>query len=116
MVLETNGKILQEGTLALTLKLFVELLIFFLAKKTSHLVQPADGHNTTGQVTPSAHGNGPLEISVPGFPLALDDIVVNSSKELGGRFPYNQDLNAGETLGFSTLPLLFPYQQSLNPQ
>ncbi|RDB19313.1 Pyranose dehydrogenase 1 [Hypsizygus marmoreus] len=72
-------------------------------KMTSRLVKPADGHDTTGEIIPSAHGNGPIEVSVPGFPTELDSMVVNTSKSLGGRFAYNQDINAGKTLGFGLM-------------
>ncbi|KAF8514943.1 aryl-alcohol oxidase-like protein [Hysterangium stoloniferum] len=72
-------------------------------KKTSHLVPPADGHDTTGETIPAAHGHGPIEVSVPGYPTELDSRVIQSSKQLGGRFAYNQDLNAGKCLGFSLM-------------
>ncbi|CAA7269421.1 unnamed protein product [Cyclocybe aegerita] len=69
--------------------------------KTSRIVPPADGHDTTGQFVPSAHGNGPVEVSLPGFPTQLDNRVIKTSKQLGGRFHHNIDLNAGKALGFS---------------
>ncbi|THG95129.1 hypothetical protein EW026_g6469 [Hermanssonia centrifuga] len=62
-------------------------------------VPPADGHDTTDQVIPAVHGHGPVEVSVPGFPLPLDGLVVNASRELGGIWSYSRDLNAGITLG-----------------
>ncbi|KAJ3500901.1 hypothetical protein NLJ89_g9581 [Agrocybe chaxingu] len=64
------------------------------------MVPPADGHDTIGQFIPSAHGNGLVEVSLPGFPTQLDDRVIKTSKQLGGRFHYNVDLNAGKALGF----------------
>ncbi|KAI0077532.1 aryl-alcohol-oxidase from pleurotus Eryingii [Panus rudis PR-1116 ss-1] len=67
--------------------------------RSSKLVPPADGHNTQQEVIPSVHGNGPVEVSVPGFPLPIDDIVVSASKELGGRFTFNLDFNAGNFTG-----------------
>ncbi|TFK32044.1 aryl-alcohol oxidase-like protein [Crucibulum laeve] len=67
--------------------------------RTSRLVKPADGHDITGEVIPALHGNGPVQVSVPGFPTDLDDRVVNSSKLLGGRFPYNEDFNSGNNVG-----------------
>ncbi|KAH8079085.1 aryl-alcohol-oxidase from pleurotus Eryingii [Cristinia sonorae] len=68
-------------------------------RKSSRLVPPADGRDVTGLVNPSAHGNGPVEVSVPGFPLPIDDIVLNSAKQLGGRFNFNQDFNGGNIIG-----------------
>ncbi|KAI0077524.1 aryl-alcohol-oxidase from pleurotus Eryingii [Panus rudis PR-1116 ss-1] len=67
--------------------------------KSSKLVPPADGHDFTGEANPAVHGNGPVDVSVPGFPLPIDDIVVNSSQELGGRFQFNLDFNAGNFVG-----------------
>ena len=64
---------------------------------------PADGRDTTGQVDPSVHGTGPVEVSVPGFQLPIDDIVVQTAKQLGGRFKYNKDFNGGDTTGVGEL-------------
>ncbi|KAK0195795.1 aryl-alcohol-oxidase from pleurotus Eryingii [Armillaria mellea] len=69
--------------------------------KSSRLVNPADGHDTTCREDPSVHGNGPVQVSVGGFPTELDERVVETSKKLGGRFPYTVDLNAGHFVGFS---------------
>ncbi len=63
---------------------------------------PADGHDTTGQVEPDAHGHGPVQVSLPGFKTELDDRVIASANLLGGRFAYNEDINAGNTLGIGT--------------
>lgn len=67
--------------------------------QSSRLVPPADNHSTLGEADPSVHGNGPVEVSVPGFPLPLDDIVVSASKQLGGRFAFNEDFNSGNFVG-----------------
>ncbi|KAK7689665.1 hypothetical protein QCA50_007460 [Cerrena zonata] len=67
--------------------------------KSSRLVPPADNHSTLRQVDPTVHGNGPVEVSVPGFPLPIDDIVVSASKQLGGRFAFNEDFNSGNFVG-----------------
>lgn len=48
---------------------------------------------------PSVHGNGPVQVSVPGFPLPIDNIVVSASNELGGRFVFNEDFNRGNFVG-----------------
>lgn len=67
--------------------------------QTSSLVPPADGHNATGEADPSVHGTGPVDVSVPGFPLPLDNLVMNASQQLGGRWAFNEDINAGNGLG-----------------
>ncbi|KAL0567547.1 hypothetical protein V5O48_014443, partial [Marasmius crinis-equi] len=66
-------------------------------RKTSRLTPPQDRHNTTGEVIPSAHGNGPVLTSLPGFPSELDPLVSGTAKDLG---QYNQDINAGNMIGF----------------
>ncbi|KAJ8517245.1 hypothetical protein ONZ45_g5546 [Pleurotus djamor] len=71
--------------------------------KTSRIVPPADSHNTEGEFIPAAHGQGPVQVSLPGFPTELDDMVIGASKELGGRFQFNQDLNSGTLTGIGVL-------------
>ncbi|KAF9003554.1 hypothetical protein BDQ17DRAFT_1279533 [Cyathus striatus] len=74
-------------------------------KKTCKLVPPADNHDTTSQIIPSAHGtNGAIEISVPGYPTQLDKRIEDSVKELGGRFAWNEDLNSGKCIGIGYMP------------
>ncbi|CAL1711877.1 unnamed protein product [Somion occarium] len=67
--------------------------------KTSRLVPSADGHDTIGQVDPSVHGYGPVQVSVPGFELPTDSITETASRELGGRFAFNVDFNSGNFVG-----------------
>lgn len=68
--------------------------------RTSTLVPPSDGHNTTGQVVPEVHGHdGPVQVSLPGHETELDQRVVDSAFILGGRFTYNEDFNAGKSVG-----------------
>lgn len=52
---------------------------------------------------PSVHGNGSVETSVAGFPSELDPMVINTAKQVGGRFPFNEDFNAGDMIGFGTV-------------
>ncbi|KAF9254618.1 alcohol oxidase [Marasmius fiardii PR-910] len=65
--------------------------------KVSRLTPPQDGHNTTGEVIPSAHGNGLVQTSLAGFPSELDPLVSGTAKDIG---QYNQDQNAGNMIGF----------------
>ncbi|KAK0482230.1 hypothetical protein IW261DRAFT_1677887 [Armillaria novae-zelandiae] len=62
-------------------------------RKNERLVDPADGHDTSRQVDPGAHGYGPIEVSVPGYPTEIDDRVILSSQEPG-------DVQGGTTVGF----------------
>ncbi|KAG9224475.1 hypothetical protein CCMSSC00406_0007668 [Pleurotus cornucopiae] len=71
--------------------------------RTSRLVAPADHHNTSGQVNPAVHGNGPVQVSLAGFPSELDARVINTSTQVGGRFRFNEDINAGDSVGFGFL-------------
>lgn len=69
-------------------------------KKAEKLVPSADGHNTSGQVDPSAHGHsGPLGVSVLNWPAPTDSMVIQATKELP-EFPFVVDFNAGKPLGF----------------
>ena len=38
-----------------------------------------------------------------GLPAELDDLVVNTSQSIGGRFTYNRDWNAGSSIGLGML-------------
>ncbi|THH11293.1 hypothetical protein EW146_g8096 [Bondarzewia mesenterica] len=74
-------------------------------KKMEKLVPSADGHNTSGQIIPSAHGtSGPVGVSLPGYSLATDALVLAASEELSDEFPFNEDVNAGNTIGISWVP------------
>lgn len=67
--------------------------------KHSRLVAPSDGRDYADEVIASAHGDGPVEVSVAGELFELDYRVVNASKEMRGRFAFNRDLNAGDFVG-----------------
>jgi choline dehydrogenase-like flavoprotein len=69
--------------------------------RNSHLVPPAGYPSYSTDVIPSAHGYGPVDVSVPDNPYPLDYHVINASLDMGGRFEYNRDLNAGDFVGFS---------------
>jgi choline dehydrogenase-like flavoprotein len=69
--------------------------------RNSRLVAPADGRKYSCEVIASAHGHGPVEVSVPGDPHPVDHRFIGASKELGARFSFNQDLNAGNFVGLS---------------
>ncbi|KAG6914126.1 hypothetical protein DXG01_002288 [Tephrocybe rancida] len=73
-------------------------------KKSERHTPPADNHNTQGQEDPSVHGrNGLLATSLSGFPVAIDQKIVTASKQLGGDFKFNLDINSGNTLGVGWL-------------
>ena len=77
----------------------IDSLIFSFAQ-AEKLVPSADGHNTSGQVNPSAHGtSGPLGVSVLNWPAPTDSMVIQATKELP-EFPFVVDFNAGKPLGF----------------
>ncbi|KAG7446883.1 aryl-alcohol-oxidase from pleurotus Eryingii [Guyanagaster necrorhizus] len=68
--------------------------------RTSTLVPPSDGHNTTGEIEPEAHGQeGPVKVSLAGYRTELDQRVADSASILGGRFAYNEDFNTGKSIG-----------------
>ncbi|KAF9042623.1 hypothetical protein BDZ89DRAFT_915721, partial [Hymenopellis radicata] len=72
-------------------------------RRTSTLVRPTDDHDTSCQADPDAHGYGPVQVNLAGFKNELEDHVVSTAKLLGGRFAYNRDINAGNTLGVGTI-------------
>lgn len=64
----------------------------------SHLATPADGQDTHGFVKPSAHGQVPVAVSVPGYPYSPDKLSADAAAELGG---FDIDFNAENSLGTS---------------
>lgn len=69
-------------------------------KKNELWTAPMDGHNTTGQFDPSVHSSiGINAVSLSGFPTPIDLRVVNATRELGGDFHFNLDMNSGKPLG-----------------
>ena len=85
--------------------------VFFAILQISqvHYVQletftpPRDGHNTTGQFDPSVHGfSGPLLTTLPGFPVDTDPRVFNTTQVDSEQFPFNVDMNDGNTIGIGS--------------
>lgn len=69
--------------------------------RTSRLVDPVDGHDTTGQVIPSAHGFGPVNVSLFSYTKPVyQSIIETSKKAMDSKFQFNQDNNAGSNLGW----------------
>jgi choline dehydrogenase-like flavoprotein len=69
--------------------------------KSERLVQSSATPSIAGEANPKVHGNGPVQISLAAFKLPLDSLVVQASKVLGGRFPFNLDMQSGNSVGFS---------------
>ena len=68
------------------------------------LTPSTDDHDISGQIDISAHGtDGPLAVSLPNYPLLLDDMVMKATHELSDRYPFNKDLNAGNVIGIGAL-------------
>lgn len=73
-------------------------------RKNERWTAPADNHNTSGQFTPSVHGfNGITSVSLTGFPQGIGPRIVQTTQELSGDFPYNEDLNSGDPIGVGWL-------------
>lgn len=80
----------------------VPLILISSLIQNEKWVEPADGHDTTGEFNPDFHSSdGLVAVSLPGFPQAIDDMVLQASEELGGIFEFNLDLNSGNPLGLS---------------
>ncbi|KZT22388.1 GMC oxidoreductase [Neolentinus lepideus HHB14362 ss-1] len=59
-----------------------------------------DGSNATGKYNPAVHGyNGINTVSLYGYPTVIDQRVLQTTQELGSEFPFNLDMNSGDTLG-----------------
>ncbi|KAK0229986.1 aryl-alcohol oxidase-like protein [Armillaria nabsnona] len=68
-------------------------------RKLERLTPPADGHNTTGQFIPEAHGfDGSLLTSLPGYPTPIDGLIMNATTQIAG-YPFNKDMNNGDETG-----------------
>jgi len=69
-------------------------------QKIERWVPPADNHDTTSQFDPSVHGfHGISSVSLPGYPQAIDDMVIQTTTELTDVFPFTEDFNSGNQLG-----------------
>jgi hypothetical protein len=67
--------------------------------KNERFGAPADHHNTTGQFNPAVHGfEGINTVSLGGFPTDIDARVFTATDELA-EFPFNLDMNSGDTIG-----------------
>lgn len=56
------------------------------------LVALTDGRNYSDKIIASAHGEGPVGVSVFKDPYLMDHILIENSKELGGRYAFNPGL------------------------
>ncbi|TEB26204.1 pyranose dehydrogenase [Coprinellus micaceus] len=75
-----------------------QMLPYFL--KNEYWTAPADGHNDTGEYTSSFHGTtGLTNVSSYNYPQAIDEKILEASKELGGIYAYDEDINDGEVSG-----------------
>ncbi|ESK81149.1 aryl-alcohol oxidase [Moniliophthora roreri MCA 2997] len=67
--------------------------------KSSRLVVPQDGRDITGQADPSAHGDGPVNITLFSSPSPVMSTVEDVAKSSKGQYAFNLDYNSGNTLG-----------------
>ncbi|TFK22911.1 pyranose dehydrogenase [Coprinopsis marcescibilis] len=68
--------------------------------KTEKWTSPSDGHDDRGEYDPKYHSTtGLVSVSITGATQAIDAKVIQASKELGGEFQYNVDMNSGNLLG-----------------
>ncbi|KAK0473368.1 aryl-alcohol oxidase precursor [Armillaria novae-zelandiae] len=69
-------------------------------RKNERWTAPTDHHNTTRQFDPAVHGfHGINAVSLPGFPSAIQNRVIQTTQELSEEFPFNLDINSGYQLG-----------------
>jgi hypothetical protein len=71
-----------------------------------------DHHNITGEFIPSVHSfNGINSVSLGGWGYSSDEIMLKATAELP-EFPFNEDMNSGNHLGFGELLLVVIYSVS----
>ncbi|KAJ3576548.1 hypothetical protein NP233_g361 [Leucocoprinus birnbaumii] len=70
-------------------------------RRNERWMAPADHHNTIGQFNPLVHSfTGVNSVSLAGFPLSVDDLVIKSVKSSHDKqFFFNLDYNSGRHLG-----------------
>ncbi|KIK50435.1 hypothetical protein GYMLUDRAFT_461256 [Collybiopsis luxurians FD-317 M1] len=66
--------------------------------KCSRLVTPQDGRSITTEANASAHGDGPVKVTVNGFVFDIDTTFEEAARN-SSQFPYNLDYNSGNKLG-----------------
>ncbi|KAK0491668.1 GMC oxidoreductase-domain-containing protein [Armillaria novae-zelandiae] len=75
-------------------------------RKNERFAVPADHHNITGQYNPVVHSsNGVNSVSLPEYPRATDERVIQATMDLAVEFPFNLDYNSGYQLGIGWAPL-----------
>ena len=51
-------------------------------------------------IDPAIHGtSGNIEISIRGSEMSIDNMVIETTKQLPSEFPFNLDMNSGNPLG-----------------
>jgi hypothetical protein len=74
--------------------------------QSSRLVAPVDHHNTFGEVIPADHGFGPVEVSRQAT-TQLDSRIRATTKSLREEFPFNEDVQSGNTIGVGKFHLTY---------
>ncbi|KAJ7436219.1 alcohol oxidase [Mycena latifolia] len=68
-------------------------------RKNERFTSPVN-RNTTAEFNPAVHSfSGINSVSLPGFPRDTDARVFKAASALGDEFPFNIDMNSGDTLG-----------------
>lgn len=74
--------------------------------QVENFTAPVDHHNTTVQFNASVHGySGPLLPTLPNAPTSIDPLVIATTEVDPVNFPFNLDMNSGNTIGLGTLLL-----------
>ncbi|KAF9447311.1 GMC oxidoreductase [Macrolepiota fuliginosa MF-IS2] len=74
-------------------------------RKNEKLESPADNHDVKGEFDPAVHSStGKVAVTLPNdLSPAVDAATLKASKELGGDFQFNLDMNSGKPLGLCWL-------------
>ncbi|KAF8996629.1 aryl-alcohol oxidase [Cyathus striatus] len=83
--------------------------------KSEKWTPPIDHHNITGMYDPRFHGNsGPISVTLPTYPQLVDNMIIQTTRELPNDFPYLLDINAGRPLGLGWRQSTIKYGERSN--
>lgn len=84
--------------------------------QVEQLVPTSDGRDTSGQLVPSIHGtSGLVGISSQNVLTGIDGRVIKTTTELR-EFPFNEDMNSGNTIGVGEYSLMYDRARRLTDQ
>ncbi|RPD64064.1 alcohol oxidase [Lentinus tigrinus ALCF2SS1-7] len=79
--------------------------MFTYLKKLENFTNSPNVQNASLKFSSNLHStSGPVGAGLPQVSLPIDQIALNAQQELSSEFPFNQDVNSGDMIGFSWTP------------